>query len=264
MRQSLGHGTHRLAKVAIVVTRPTLLALVEAEAVRCAGILRICRSAPAANVGESVIAIAKPAVTSRRNEDAAAIASHDETSVSIAQFGPFASAVCHKFGALLFRRHLPSIAPKLMGHIARGAANVTAKVGVTIVFGRIKSIGVPRIFFFLLRLAPSIIAAKFLRRIRPDVAAGPKRAAGQSEVNGVRMAVVGTRQVGVLGNKRHAVDHAHLDALVFTKIPDVLVFLGADDAVDGMAQECLARAIIAVNDDGIFVLGTQGLHTLAY
>ena len=70
--------------------------------------------------------------------------------------------------------------------------------------------------------------------------------------------------MGVIGNKRHAVYHAHLDALVFTKIPDVLVFLGADDAVDGMAQECLARAIIAVNDDGIFVLGTQGLHALAY
>ena len=72
------------------------------------------------------------------------------------------------------------------------------------------------------------------------------------------MTVVGTRKVCVVGHKRHAVHHAHLYALVLAKVPNVLIFLGADDAVNRMAQESLARTVVAVNYDGIFVLSMQG------
>ena len=85
-----------------------------------------------------------------------------------------------------------------MRHVVFSAGDVAAEVVAGFLRPIAMDVSVPIIGGFLLRLAPCIVAAITLRRVGSHIAARPKGAGGQTEVDDVRMMVVGTGEVGLL------------------------------------------------------------------
>ena len=85
-----------------------------------------------------------------------------------------------------------------MCHVIIRTGDIAAEVMAGLLRSIAMDVAAPTVSGFLLRLAPGIVAAITLRRVGSHIAARPKGAGGQTEVDDVRMMVVGTGEIGLL------------------------------------------------------------------
>ena len=178
--------------VEAAVAVPFSAARAEVEVVGVARGVWALRRRPVVAVLTSVVEAAVPAVASSGQEDAIAINFAGELCAFHAiERRPFGCAVVKQLPLLGYCRHTPLAAPLHMCHVILRATDVGAKVVASGIRAVAMDVCTPIVITLLLRFAPSVIPAVFLRLGSPHVTTRPFRARGQTKVNLMRVMSVG-------------------------------------------------------------------------